>query len=122
MKTVIAVLILAFAAFAGEVLRIDSPLNKNDEKPKAEAPKPIIISLTPELIRPVSAAQRRTLDAKAALEASAVFKEYQLAFSQEQAAMLLTMAEVGAKPSECTPAFDKEGKLTHLECQPKVKP
>lgn len=91
------------------------------EKPKPEAPK-VTVSLTPALIERVTAAQKRTLDAKAALEASVVFKEYQLAFSQEQAQLLYTMGEVGAKPSECTPVFDKDGRLTHLECQPKVDP
>ncbi len=96
-------------------------LKKLDEKPKAEAPKPFSVPIPANLIDAYSKAQKRTLEAKAALESSVAFKEYQLAFSQEQAALLYAMGEVGAKPSECVPILNKEGKLDHLECQPKTE-
>jgi hypothetical protein len=64
-----------------------------------------------------SKAQARTEGARQALEASTVFKDYQLALSQEQSQLLFAMGEVGAKPSECKPVL-KEGRLDHFECSP----
>lgn len=112
-------LFISFVLVVGSLAQVPN----GTEKPKAEATvKPVVITVPAKMIDDYAKAQMATANAKAALEASAVYKTYQLAYSFEQQTMLYAMGEVGAKPSECAPVFDKDGKLVHLECKPKVKP
>ena len=116
--------ILLLSAFL-PALTVGSFWTCADEKPKPlDVPKPSvrIVGIPPKAVDLYNETHQHTVDAQKAYEASAVYKDYLIAQSQEQSAMLYAFAEAGLKPSEgCKPVF-KDAKLDHFECPEKPTP
>lgn len=82
------------------------------------------VSITPVLAAVYSDAQKRTDEARKAVESSPQWKDYVIAQNQQESATFYIMAELSLKPSEgCVPIFDEKTKaLLRFDCTPKADP
>lgn len=88
----------------------------------ADIAKPVrSVTVTPAVLEIHAAAQKRTEEARKAVEESVVWQKFVTMQSQEQTALMYALAESGLKPSDnCKPVMSKDGKLERFDCPEKT--